>query len=407
MSDLSIRKYFAFARMKVVDQTVHGDIGGALIKLGPDERCRPICHKCGSVGTVHTSGLNRAVRDLNLADMYVVAQFEYRKVWCSQCGKAKIEELSLCTTGARVTYRLANYVHELCKHMPVAVVARHLDLNHKTVKSIHRAKLMEEFGETDYSDLRILAVDEIATKKGHHYMTVVLDYETGRVVWMGKRRRAETLDAFFADMTQEQKDGIEAVAMDMWDPYIKSVKENCPKADIVFDLFHVVQAFGKVIDKVRRAEYNRASEEDKKVIKGTRYLLLKNKENLKCDDKRNEPEHLKELLELNETLNSVYILKDALKQIYRQPTRQQTKLVLDQWSQTAQHIDHRCVRTFAKRLQRYQYGILNYCDHRISTGRLEGANNTIKVIKRAAYGYHDEKYFALKVKQALPGKRAG
>ena len=193
------------------------------------------------------------------------------------------------------------------------------------MKAINKAGLEAAHGRTDYSNLRILAIDEIAVKKGHNYMTVVLDYITGRVVWVGEGRSKETLDEFFGDMTAEQKAGIEAVAMDMWEPFINRFKEHCPQAKIVFDLFHLVKAFGEVIDEVRRSEFAAASKAEKDVFKGTRYLLLGNKGNLG----KSQRGRLKKLLKLNETLSAVYILKDQLKAIYGYKARHAAKKALD------------------------------------------------------------------------------
>ena len=185
-----------------------------------------------------------------MGDTKVWLQVGYRKIWCDQCGGARVEQLSFADANKRITYRLASYVYELCKVMTVEDVARHLDLNPKTVKAVDKIFLEKEFGQTDYTGLRILAIDEIALKKGHNYMTVVLDYLTGRVVWMDKGRSKETLDEFFAGMTNEQKAAIEAVAIDMWEAYINRIRHHCPNAKIVFDMFHVVQAFGKFVDEV-------------------------------------------------------------------------------------------------------------------------------------------------------------
>lgn len=159
--------------------------------------------------------------------------------------------------------RLANYIVELCKIMSLKEVAEHLDLDWKTVKEIHKRHLLEKFSEEDIGKPRFLAVDEISLKKRHRYLTLVVNWETGRVLWIGEGRRYETLKEFFGSLTDKQKESIEAIAMDMWDPYIKAVKECCPEAAIVFDQFHVVQAFNKVIDKVRNDEYRKADREGK------------------------------------------------------------------------------------------------------------------------------------------------
>jgi transposase len=281
--------------------------------------------------------------------------------------------------------------------MTVKEFAEHFDLDPKTVKQIDKEHLEEEFGATDTDNLRVLMIDEIAVRRGHRYMTVVADYFSGRVIWMGPNRDKKTLGKFFATMTPEQKDAIEAVAMDMWEPFINRVKHHCPGAKIVFDFFHVVQSFAKVIDNVRRYEYLKASEQDRKVLKGSRYLLLKNEENL-TDIQR---DRLQNVLDLNSTLSTLYILKDQLKLVYYYSDREKIKGILDDWCEMASQIKHSSVQAFIKRLRFFEYGILNHADYPIGTSRLEGINNKIKVIKRKAYGFHDEEYFALKVKQAF------
>jgi len=399
MSSLSITPYFDFTRVKVIDQSVHPD--GSQIHLAPDLRYRPLCHDCGArAAAVHSSGHTRMVRDLNMAAKQVWLQLDYRKIWCPTCNKARVERLDFCQASQRITRRLARYVYDLCKIMTVLDVARHLGLNPKTVKAIDKSFLEAEHGQTDVKDLQILAIDEIAVKKGHIYMTVVLDYVTGRVVWMGQGHDKETLDSFFAQLSTQQKAAIKAVAMDMWEPYINRVKHHCPDAKIVFDLFHLVKAFGFVIDEIRRSEYKKADRGDRDLLKGSRYLLLSNRKNLDREGKTK----LQQVLELNQTLNAVYVLKDQLKVIYHYRRRSSAKQALDRWCQLAGEIDHPEMAKFIRRVRTFEEGILNHCDFHIGTSVLEGVNNKIKVIKRKAYGFHDDEYFALKVKQAFPGK---
>ena len=245
-----------------------------------------------------------------------------------------------------------------------------------------------------------MAVDEIALKKGHRYLTVLIDFETGRVVWMGEGRSEKSLDPFFKAMPEGVREGIEAVAMDMWQGYINAVSKWLPHAAIVFDLFHIVQNYSKVIDQVRRDAYREAEEETRAFIKGSRWLLLRNRENL---SERQEV-RLKALLQANEDISTVYVLKDQLKQIFRQPTVSLMALALDQWCDLALATGLKPLAKFVRMLQSHRQGILNYACHRIHTSKLEGINNKIKTLKRQHYGYHDERYFTLCVKEALPGK---
>ena len=399
MSSLSIANYFPFRRVKVIGQSVSQiDSEFALVQVEPDRRFRSVCHVCGAQAASVHGWTQRQVRDLNFGPAEVWVQCRYRKIACSQCDRIRVEDLELLDPCKRVTKRLARTIHELCKVMTVTDVAKHFGLDWKTVKDIDKAFLQQQYGQTDYTGLRILAVDEIAVRKGHHYMTVVIDYETGRVVWMGRDRTRKSFSAFFASMSQEQKEGIEAIAMDMWEPYIKCAKEHIPQARIVFDMFHVVAAFNKVIDRVRIDEYKKASQEDKPVYKGTKYLLLTNTENLSDGDRRRR---LKALLALNETISTVMILKEELKRIWRYKSRYWARRRLHQWCQLAATLEHPALQKFIAMLQRHQEGILNHCDYPIHTSKLEGINNKIKVIKRDAYGYRDQRYFTLKVLQAF------
>ncbi len=281
MSNLNINKYFPFKRIKLTDQTFTEDGTTSTIKIEPNKSYRPQCHICGGkVNRVHSIG-SRSIRDLSICSKKVFLDSTYRKVLCKTCNRIVVEDLEFFEPCSRVTKRLAAYIYDLCKIMTILEVANHLSLDWKTVKAIDKAFLEQDYKQKDYDNIGLLAIDEIAISKGQTYMTIILNYTTGRIIWTGKERTKETLDGFFSSLTELQKESIKAIAIDMWDPYINSIKRNVPHVKIVFDLFHVVSSFGKIIDKVRNMEYTKASKEDKQVIKGSKYLLLKNSKNIK------------------------------------------------------------------------------------------------------------------------------
>jgi len=399
MSNVSITQYFYPGQVKIMEQSFSPDSHRVVISMRPNLRFTPRCSECGSKTLAPHDTTKRLVRDLNLAATVVWLNLFYRKVYCPICKKVRVERQEFVEPYARVTKRLARYIHDLCKTMTVKEVAEHVGLDWKTVKNIDKVFLEEEFGETDYTGLRILALDEMAIRKGHRYVTVVLDYKSGRIIWMGEGRSEETLYSFFSAMPEEVRNGIVAVATDMWKPYLKSIKKWCPAAKVVFDLFHLVKDFNQVIDKIRNEEYRKADEEGKAVLKGTKYLLLKNREHLK----EREAVHLEKVLELNKTLSTVYILKEYLKQIYRHRNKKRAKTVLDEWCNLARESKNPELTRFARKLERHSEQILNHCIYAIHTGKLEGVNNTLKVIKRKAYGFLDTRYFILKAKQAFAG----
>ena len=157
-------------------------------------------------------------------------------------------------------------------------------------------------------------------------------------------------------------------------------------------------AFNRVIDKVRNSEYRKAAKEDKGVFKGAKYLLLKNRSHI---HRKKQRQQLRQLLEVNEVISTVMILKDQLKHIWTYRSRTWAGKALDHWCALARSLNHRALNSFVKMLERHRYGILNHCEYPIHTGKLEGVNNKIKVIKRKAYGFHDLRYFTLKIYQAF------
>ena len=154
--------------------------------------------------------------------------------------------------------------------------------------------------------------------------------------------------------------------------------------------------FGKVVDEVRKSEFEKASADEQKVLKGSKTILLSNYDNLKEEGK----EHLERILEMNTTICLVLILRDSLKNIWTYRTRSWARKKLTEWYELAESLDIPELNKLVNCLRSHEYGILNHCEFAISNGRLEGTNNKIKVIKRKAYGYNDDKYFTLKVKQA-------
>lgn len=396
MSKIQIKAFFKFCRVKIMEQVADILNKMVTIKVQPDDRYHPICHGCKqSVKEIHSYN-ERMVRDLNIFNAKTFLFVIYRTVRCQNCGNM-VEDLGLMDPGKRVTRRLAAYILDLCKYMTITEVAKHLGLDWKTVKEIHKKHLQEKFSHEDMGHPRLLAVDEISLKKRHHYLTLIINWEVGRVLWVGEGRKYETLKAFFDTLTEEQRNAIRAIAMDMWDPYIKAVKECCPGADIVFDQFHVVKAFGKVIDKVRNSEYRKANKQCKEVIKGSKYILLKNRENLLQDEKPK----LRSLLKMNEAITTVYILKDYLKKLWRYRYPKCAESFLNYWCSIAIESKIKAAIAFAKTLKNYAYGIINHCRFPIHTSRMEGINNKVKVIKRKAYGFHDIEYFSLIIKNAF------
>lgn len=298
---------------------------------------------------------------------------------------------------------MAESVARLCRHVSIKRVAEFFGLHWNTVKAIDKRYLREKLGSIDLEGVTMLAMDEFALHKGQRYATVIVDPTVKRVLWVGKGRRREDIRPFFELLGAEGRAGIKAVAMDMSGPFEAEVRHQCPNAEIVFDLFHVAAKYGReVIDRVRRAEARRLKHDKPawRLVRGTKWLLLKNRDNLKSP---RQHYHLKQLLAANKDLMCVYLLKDDLKQLWRQNQSWQAHMAWQDWFQRAMQSGIKPLITFAKRLKRYRNGIIAHAKWPLHTSLIEGINNKIKVIKRLAYGFRDDEYFFLKIRDAFPG----
>jgi len=390
MSPNKIQRMFGFYKHKIKNITFSP--GTAIIEFHrtpKDNLCCPICKN----KNIHLYGKTmRIIRDLPISNRIIFLKIPQNKIYCSHCG-IHSEKFSFIDRYARHTRRFEQFVYQLCHFMTIVDVANSIKLSWDEVKYIDRKYLNNKYKNPHWKNLRILGVDEIALAKGHKYLTIVVNLANGQVVYVGKERKQKSLEHFFKRLGAHRCRRIKAIAMDLWKPYIAAVKSNLPKAKIVFDKFHLLAALSKAIDKVRRKEYIKASQEERTVIKGSKYILLKHKQSL--SDKQQI--QLAELLSLNFNLNITYILKDDLYQLWKCTDKKSAEEHLINWIKRAQATSISSLKTFAKTLIRNMQGILNYFEYPISTAKVEGINNKIKVLKRKAYGFRDIVYFTLKI----------
>lgn len=324
------------------------------------------------------------------------------RVACPRCGP-RLEALDWLEPRSRVTVRMAEDVARLCRVLPIKHVAERCGLDWHTVKALDKAWMLRTLPPLDMTGVAKLLMDEIAIHKGHRYATLITDADTRKVLWVGKGRGREAVRPFFESIGAEARKGIRAVAMDMHAPFEVEVRAQCPKAEIVYDLFHVVMKYGReVIDRVRVDEANRLRKDkaSRKLVKGAKWLLLANRENLTKPAQR---VHLKELLEANQALMTVYLLKDDLKELWHYTREGWARRAWEDWLVRAMESGLTPLKAFARNLAKRIDGILAQCRWKLNTSVLEGINNKVKVIKRMAYGFRDDDYFALKIRSAFPG----
>jgi transposase len=357
------------------------------------ETCR--CSACGSSHVQSRGHVERRFRTVPIGPRATLVVLPIPRVECLDCGVVRQVKVPFADPRRSYTHTFRRYALELSRRMTIRDVAKHLDVSWDMIKDIQKRDLSRRYAKPKLKHLRRIAIDEIAIAKGHRYLTVVLDLDSGAVVFVGDGKGADALKPFWRRLRPSGA-RIEAVAMDMSAAYRTAVSTNLREAKIVFDRFHVMKLFNEKLSDLRRALYREATDVlQKKVLKGTRWLLLKASENL--DEEKDERKKLEEALSLNKSLATAYYLKEDLRQFWEQPGKRFGTLFLDGWIRRAESSGIKAVQQMAKTLAAHRSGLLAYYDVMITSGPMEGTNNKIKTMKRQAYGFRDKEFFKLKI----------
>jgi transposase len=386
--------YHAFGiRGYIYTRTDYRD-GTTIFTIHQDpETCR--CSACGSPQVQMRGRVERRFRTVPIGRRATFVVLPIPRVECQACGLVRQVKIRFADARRSYTSAFERYALELSRRMTIRDVARHLGVGWDVVKDIQKRDLSRRHAKPKLKHLRHIAIDEIAIAKGHRYLTVVLDLDSGAVVFVGDGKGAKALKPFW-ERLRGSKAKIEAVAMDMSAAYRAAVSTHLPRAKIVFDRFHVMKLFNEKLSDLRRALHREATDVmQKKVLKGTRWLLLKAAENL--DEKRDEKKRLKEALALNRSLATAYYLKEDLRQFWEQPGKKFGTLFLDGWLKRAEASGIKMLQQMARTLAGHRSGLLAYHEVMITSGPLEGTNNKIKTMKRQAYGFRDQEFFKLKI----------
>ncbi len=276
--------------------------------------------------------------------------------------------------------------------MSLQHVALFTHLGWDTVKSIVKGDLARRFESVPLQGVRRIGVDENYLGKKAKYVTLVVDLERGRVLWVGTGRGKAALEGFWERLRRSGAH-IEAVACDMSGAYWSAINEHLPEAALVFDHFHIIKLANEKIDEIRRGLQRTLELDGQKFIKGTRYLLLYGKENLPTDKRPK----LEAALAYNEPLSKAYYLKEELRQLWNQPDKAAAQKHLQNWILKAYETAIGPLKKLANTLLNHAHQILSYFDHPISSGIMEGINNKIGRLTRMAYGYRDVDFLHLRI----------
>ena len=368
--------------------------GNILLHVRPKDKLVR-CPCCRSRNVLRRGVSERWLRTVPVGFKPVWLVVEVPRIGCASCGIVRRIELRIAEPRRRHTKAFERFVLALTKAMTMLDVSRLLGVGWDVVKDILKRHLHRRFGSPSLAGLEYIAIDEISVRKGHKYLTLVMDLRSGKVVFVGDGRGADSLKPFWERLKRTQAK-IRAVATDMSAAYIGSVIEHLPGVAVVLDHFHVVKLMNDKLTEVRRKLHRELQDTmGKNVLKGSRWILLKNPENLNAQ--RQEHERLQEALEANEPLAKAYYLKEELRQIWKQPNKVAASAYLDQWISSALASNVGPLAKMGKTMAMYRTGILAWYDHPISSGPMEGTNNKIKTLKRQAYGYRDQAFFKLRI----------
>ena len=357
---------------------------------------KTIC-ACGKVQRQWYDTRDKIIRDLDAFGTATYLEFKIRRVNCAKCQAVKTETISWLAFTKRATKRFEEAVGKMAREMPLTKVAEHYRIGWDQAWRMELEYMRELIKQRPPAlNIRVIGVDEISVRRGHTYRVVVADLDEQRPIWIGGTGRTkEDMDLFFAEIGVERSKTIELAVMDMWKAFRNSTHEHASQARIVFDKFHVLRHLSNALDEVRRQEYKRVNDKDRKYIKGQRYTLLSHMANLDTDGRRS----LKLLLKANTRLHKAYLLKESFGQLWDYSYPASARKFFENWKAQLRWQKLKPYEKFADMIERHWDGIVSYChpDNKVSLGFMEGLNNKIRVIQRRAYGIRNDEFLRLKV----------
>jgi transposase len=380
------RRLLSFPRLSVGKVRFEtGVLGGEMLVIHVAVRGRSRCSRCGRKCPGYDRLKPRRWRHLDFGAFEVQLEATLARVECRRCGVV-VEQVGWADPESRFTLHFEELVGWLAQRCDKTAISQLLRIAWRTVGTIVDRVVARRRERIDWTKVTAIAVDELSFRKGQHYLTLVSDLETGRILWSKEGRSAATLEAFFAEIGPEACARIRHAAIDMFEGYAQAIRRWLPNATIVFDRFHVQQLASAAVDEVRRAEWQRLRGTDEaRSVKHLRWALLRNPWNATPS----EQERLSALPRQNRVLYRAYLLKESLADIYRSLySPPWAKRRLREWIDWANRARLDPFRRVARTLRRHFEGVLAYFDTGYTTSRAEGLNTKARLATRQAYGFH-------------------
>ena len=413
-----MREARVFARLlglerAVVESVRLGEDGAVVVRARPCSRDGSRCGVCGRRCAGYDRGRGaRRWRSLDLGTTRAFVEADAPRVRCTKHGVV-VAGVPWARHGSWFTREFEDQAAWLASHCSKTAVCELTRVSWPTVgRMIERVVADESKRRGDPLDgLRRIGIDELSYRKGQRYITVVVDHDSGRLVWAADGRDKKTVARFFAELGAERQARLELVSSDMGEWITRVVSSQCPQATLCLDPFHVVKLATDALDVVRREVWNQARRggdtTGARWLKGARWALWKRPERLT----ERQQARLAVIERVNRHLYRAYLLKEQLRVVFQEPDPAAAVALLDAWLVWARRCRIAAFVKLAKTISEHRQGIVATLTHRLSNARTEAINTTLRLICRRAYGFHSaQALIALAMltvgglRPALPGR---
>jgi transposase len=363
------------------------------IELGWQWGAAAKCPECGRECSIHDSAPERTWRHLDTMQFETLIRARVPRSDCPEHG-VKTMQVPWAAPQGRFTRLFERFaVDVLLACASVSQACELLGLGWEAAHEIMRRAVERGLERRELDQLKYLGMDEKSFKRGHSYITLLSDLEQSRVLDVAEERTAEAAGQLWATLTPEQKQSIEAVAVDMWEPFIQSIQREVPEADIVHDKFHVSKYLGEAVDKVRRQEHKELLAQGDETLKGTRQLWLYNPQNF-------SPEQREEFAELKGQQLKVaraWAAKELFSRFWTYQEEGWARRFFKSWFGWVSRSRLKPMSDVAGLLKRHLDHLLTYLKHHITNAVTEGLNSKIQSIKSAARGFRNFKNYRTRI----------
>jgi transposase len=372
------------------------------IVVSPRVGSKAICSGCHQIAPGYDRLAERRFEFIPLWGYLVFLLYVMRRVDCPRCQSVVVEEVPWGDGKRTLTRAYMLFLARWARRMSWTETARVFRTSWDKVFDAVEHVVNYGLEHRELGPIDAIGVDEIQYAKGHKYLTLVYQIDLGvtRLLWVGRERTIESFQGFFAVIGDELASKIVFVCSDMWEPYLKVIREKCSEALHILDRFHIVAKMNKALDEVRAGESRRMSQDGYvPVLKKSRWLLLKREENLKTEQRF----RLRDLLRYNLKTVRAYLLKEAFQQLWEYNSPTWAGKFLDQWCRQVMRSRIEPMKKIARSMRQHRELILNYfrAQKLFSSGVVEGLNNKAKVTMRKSYGFRTFRVLELALYHSL------